>query len=168
MSSGNALESGLTLAATIEGCVTPRLSIRGDIGAGWIGRDRGGFRNELRAPYFNVNLAYNWDRGVLRPYVTGGLGWYRYTSVILSGALLDPAARNDLIALGLEPALLAGMIERSDNRLGANIGGGLEYPLSPRATIVGDLRYHVVGDVAGIAPFEGSFLNLSVGVKRYF
>jgi hypothetical protein len=162
---GDQLDNGLHLAATVEGFLTPRVAVRGDVGAGWIGADRRGFRKDLRLPFFNVHLVYNWERGVWHPYITGGLGLYRYTSAIPTGTM-DPKLRDALIALGLDPS--RGTVEDSDNEFGANLGGGIEYFLSSRSTIVGDFRYHGVGDVAGIIPFEGSFFSLSVGLKRYF
>jgi outer membrane protein with beta-barrel domain len=165
---GDGLENGPHLAATLDGYLTPRLSVRGEVGIGWIGGDRRGFRSGLRPLVFNVNLVYNWERGVWHPYITGGLGLYRYTSAISAGALLDPALRDQLIALGLDPTQSAGRVEVSDNKLGANLGGGIEHFLTRRSTIVGDFRYHAVGNIGALAPVEGSFVRLSVGLKRYF
>jgi Outer membrane protein beta-barrel domain len=162
---GEQPDNGLHLAATVEGFLTPRVAVRGDVGAGWIGADRRGFRMDLRPPFFNVNLFYNWERGVWHPYITGGLGLYRYSSAIPTGTM-DPKLRDDLIALGFD--LTPGTIEGSDRELGANLGGGVEYFLSSRSTVVGEFRYHGVGNVAGIIPFEGSFFSLSAGLKRYF
>jgi hypothetical protein len=135
---------------------------------GWVGAALPTFRSGLRPLVFNVNLVYNWERGVWHPYITGGLGLYRYTSAISAGALLDPALRDQLIALGLDPTQSAGRVEVSDNKLGANLGGGIEHVLTRRSTIVGDFRYHAVGNIGALAPVEGSFVRLSVGLKRYF
>ena len=33
---------------------------------------------------------------------------------------------------------------------------------------VGDFRFHRVGNIVAITPFDGSFFGLSVGLKRYF
>ena len=161
---GDGLDSGLHLAGTLEGNLTPRVSAQGEVGIGWFGMNRGGFRND--PPLFlSVNLVYKWDGGVWRPYASGGLGLYRYSSAISLG----PSAamsRDDLIALGLDPT--AGTIEVSDNALGASLGGGLEFFLSRRSTVVGDFRFHRVGNIVAITPFDGSFFSLSVGLKRYF
>jgi hypothetical protein len=81
-------------------------------------------------------------------------------------ALLDPTLRDELIALGLEP--FTGTIKGSDNKLGGNLGGGIEYFLSQRLTIISDFHYHMAGNIVAITPFEGSFVNMSVGLKRYF
>jgi len=125
-----------------------------------------GFPNGLRPLTFTVNLVYNWDRGVWRPYATAGLGLYRYTATISSQALLDPALRAEPIALGLSPG--SGTVEGRDKTLGVNLGGGIEYFVSQQTTIVGEVRYHGVGDIVALIPFEGSFATLSVGLKRYF
>jgi hypothetical protein len=161
---GDGLDNGPQFAATLEGYLRPRVSVRGELGLGWMGRR--GFRNDLRPLSFNVNLVYNWQRGVWHPFITGGLGLYRYTSTLFSETLLDPTLRAALIALGLDPTNPA--IKDSDNKVGANLGGGIEYFVSRRSTIVGDFRYHWVDNIVEVTPFDGSFFALSVGLKRYF
>jgi hypothetical protein len=156
------LDNSPHLAVTLDGYLTPRISVRGEVGIGW-NADSRGFRNDLRRLFFNVNLVYNWERGIWHPYITGGLGLYRYTGTTSAEALLA-ALRDELIALGLDPSA----VEDSDNKLGANLGGGVEYFLSRRSTIVADFRYHGVGNTFAIAPLDGSFFSLSVGVKRHF
>jgi hypothetical protein len=85
--------------------VTRRLSVRGEGGFGWMAPDARGLRDDRRRLLFSVNLACNRERGAWRPFVTGGLGVYRYTSRLSDSTLLDPVLRNALIGLGLDPSL---------------------------------------------------------------
>lgn len=163
---GDQLTSGLHLAGTVERLVTPRVSIRGEVGRDWIGIDSGAFTSGLRPLFFNVNVIYKWDRDVWRPYVTAGLGWYHYTAAISSQALLDPVLRAQLIALGLNPG--SSPVEGSDTKFGVNLGGGIEYFVSRQTAVAGEFRYHGAGDIVAVIPFEGSFLTFSAGLKRYF
>jgi opacity protein-like surface antigen len=140
--------------------------VRGEVGRDWIGVESAAFTSGLRPLSVSVNLVYNWERSVWRPYVSAGLGLYRYTAALSSQALLDPTLRDQLIALGLNPG--SGSAEGSDKKFGIDLGGGIERFFSGQMAIVADLRYHPVGDIVAIIPFEGSFFSLSVGVKRYF
>ncbi len=59
--------------------------------------------------------------GRLRPYLTGGVGYYRLTR----------DARNS------DP--------RTEHQLGSNVGAGLEWFLGPRGAVIADVRYHIPG-----------------------
>ena len=137
------LDNGLELAGTAEAYVTPRVSLRGEVGTAWFNATRRGFAEDLHPLFVNGNVVYNWEGGGWHPYVTAGVGLYQYR-------------------------LKVGSIKGKDNELGANFGGGIEYFVSRRATLVGDGRYHSVGDINAIAPFKGSFWTISMGFKRYF
>ena len=74
------LQNGLEVAGNIEAYLAPRVSIRGQFGATWwdiIGR---GFTGTVKPIFFDGNLVYNWEGGVWHPYVTAGLGAYRFHS----------------------------------------------------------------------------------------
>jgi hypothetical protein len=68
------LGSGPELGATLDASLTPRISVRGEVGIGWVG-DRGGFRNDVRRLVFNLDVVHKWQRGGWHPYITGGWGW---------------------------------------------------------------------------------------------
>jgi hypothetical protein len=142
----SSFDHGLELAGTIEGYLTPRISIRGLVGATWwdiIGR---GFTGTVRPLFVDGNVVYNWEGGALHPYVTGGVGIYRYH------AAQGPLAPAD------------------DTNVGLNLGGGIEYFFTRRATMTGELLYHKVGDVkTPLATFpDGSFWSFAIGGKAYF
>jgi Outer membrane protein beta-barrel domain len=137
------LTQGLDLAGTVEHYVTPRTSIRGEVGGTWWKTTGRGFQADLTPVFLNGNVVYNWEGGVWHPYVTAGAGLYHY-------------------------AFSAPPVQFSENKPGMNIGGGIEYFLSRRATFVGDLRYHAVPDIHPLGPFQSSFWRVSAGLKRYF
>src|SRR5262245_32390956 len=68
------LQRGFEAAGNVEGYLTPRLSIRGQVGASsWdiVGR---GFAGSITPLFADGNLVYNWEGGAIHPYVTGGVG----------------------------------------------------------------------------------------------
>jgi hypothetical protein len=79
------LGNGLELVGNVETYVTPRVSIRGQLGGGWsdiVGR---GFTGTINPVFVDGNVVYNWEGGVWHPFVTGGVGIYHYRS-LLDGA----------------------------------------------------------------------------------
>ena len=93
--------------------------------------------------FVDGNVVYNWEGGVWHPYVTGGVGVYHY-------------------------AFSAPAIGRGEDKVGLNVGGGLEYFLSRRDTFFGDVRYHSVPDINPFVNLQSSFWRVSAGFKRYF
>jgi outer membrane protein with beta-barrel domain len=140
------LDNGLDVAGTIEGYLTSRVSVRGQVGAGWWDIVGHRFTGQVKPIYFDGNLVYNWEGGAIHPYVTAGLGMYKFRSTE------------------------AGAVEGSDTKAGFNIGGGLEYFFTPRATFTGEALYHKVeGFNTPLAGFgDGSFWRLALGMKAYF
>ena len=139
------LQRGFEGAGNIEGYMTPRVSIRGQVGAtSWdvVGRN---FSGTITPIFADANLVYNWEGGVVHPYVTGGVGIYHYH--------------------GSESATQ----DRSDTKPGVDVGGGLEYFFTRHTTITGELLYHKVGAFASpLATFnDGSFWRFGVGAKVY-
>jgi hypothetical protein len=137
------LTNGLELAATIEQYVTPRVSVRGEIGAAFLETHLRGFNADVRPLFVDGDVVYNWEGGAWHPYVEGGLGLEHYT-------------------------LKTGGAKFTDNKLGANFGGGVEYFLNLRTTLVGDVRYHAVPDFAALVGWQGSYWTIAAGLKRYF
>jgi outer membrane protein with beta-barrel domain len=140
------LSNGLNLTGNIERYVTPRISIRGQLGGEWSDIVNRGFAGTLSPVFVDGNVTYNWEGGIWHPYVTGGLGLYRYRSFE-----------------SLAPTSV-------DNALGFDVGGGLEYFVNRHVTLTGEILFHEVGQVATpLATFsEGQFWTFTFGVKRYF
>jgi len=139
------LDRGVDLIGNAEWYATSRLSLRGQLGgAHWdvLGR---GFTGKVNPLYVDGNIVYNWEGGVIHPYVTGGLGVYRFGS-----------------SLNLVP-------ESSDTHLGVNGGGGVEFFVTRQAALTAELLYHKVD--AFTSPLTtfgaGSFWSFGVGGKVY-
>lgn len=140
------LDSGFDLAGNIEGYLTSRVSVRGQLGASWwdiTGRNFDGTVNPVRLV---GNLVYNWEGGRVHPYVTAGAGLYRYRTSI------------------------TGSTTGSDSKAGFNLGGGIEYFVHRRTSIMGEALYHKVGAFnAPVTTFNsGSFWTIDAGLKAYF
>ena len=140
------LSNGLEVAGHVESYVTPRISIRGQLGGVWsdiVGRN---FTGTVDPVYVNGNIVYNWEGGVWHPFVTGGAGIYHYRA-------FENGAGNG-----------------GDTRPGVNLGGGLEYFYNRRGTITFEALYHAVSQVnTPLTTFNnGQFWTVGVGIKRYF
>jgi hypothetical protein len=140
------LSGGLDLAANVERYLTPRLSIRGQLGGDSNDIVQRNFTGTISPVFLDGNVVYNWEGGVWHPYVTGGLGMYRYRSF----ETLAPTT--------------------TDTSLGVDVGGGLEYFTNRRVTITGELLYHDVNRISTpLTTFnQGQFWTFTVGLKRYF
>ena len=86
------------LSGTFEYYLRDRISLRGMLAFTEFEADRGG---DLDVVFLNGNVAYNWDHGEWRPFVTGGIGIYN----------LDPDF---------------GPVD-DDIEIGVNFGGGFYY-----------------------------------------
>lgn len=141
------LDSGLDVGGALEGYLTPRLSVRGQVRTAWWNfQDQLGFTGTLQPVFMGGNLVYNFERGVWHPYVTAGVGRYTYHWT--------------------EP----GVPDGSNSYGGANVGGGIEHFFTRDATLTFELLYHNVGDV--VVPravlHDGSFWAFTMGGKKYF
>jgi outer membrane protein with beta-barrel domain len=140
------LDNGVDLVGNAEWYATPRLSVRGQLGgARWDVLGRGPDRR-IAPFYADGNVVYNWEGGAVHPYVTGGLGVYRFRS-----------------SLGILP-------DTSDTHLGLNGGGGVEYFVTRRSAVTGELLLHKVGVFTSplTTSSDGSFWSVSFGAKVYF
>jgi hypothetical protein len=132
------IENGFEIAGNLEGYVTPRMSVRGQLGTAWLdfNRDR-----TAKPVFVDGNIVYNWEGGAWHPYVTGGIGYYRYN--VENGP--------------------------HDSNPGIDLGAGFEYFFTRQSTLTGELLFHKVGDV--IAPplrvSDGSFWTFAIGAKTY-
>ena len=139
------LEKGLDVAGTLEGYLTSRVSIRGQVGAAWWDIAGRGFSGTVKPLYFDANVVYNWEGGAVHPYATAGIGAYRFRST-------------------------EGAAEGSDTKAGFNVGGGAEFFFTPRATFTAEALYHKVDSFATpLGTFgDGSFWRIAIGLKTYF
>src|SRR5262245_13686139 len=67
-----ALDKGLDLAANIEGYLTPRVSVRGQLGGAWWDIVGQRFTGTVKPPYVDGNIGYKWELGAFQSYVNGG------------------------------------------------------------------------------------------------
>ncbi len=143
------VKAGPFVAGNIEGYLTPRVSIQGQVGAAWQDLHSGQpFSGTIKPLWIDANIVYNWEGGKWHPYVTGGVGMYRYR---------------------YEESSSRGSFEGSDTGVGVNVGGGIEYFFTLHATVTGDVRYHQIGEVAtALVPFDPArFWTFSIGLKKY-
>ena len=140
------LNKGLDVAGTLEAYLTPRVSVRGQLGGAWWDITGRHFTGTVKPLYLDGNVVYNWEGGAVHPYVTGGVGMYRYG------------------------ATESGRADSTDTKAGFNVGGGIEYFFVRDATLTGEALYHKVGAFnTPLTVFaDGSFWSLSIGVKKYF
>ena len=137
--------TGLTTSVEAERYVTPRLSVRALFGGNWNDIVNRGFSGTTTPIRLNGNVVYNWEGGQVHPFVTGGGGWYHYR-------------------------FKEAQIEDSANKFGMNFGGGVEWFISRRDTVTGEVGYHFIpGDVsAPLTIYKPSFWTISAGYKKYF
>ena len=140
------LANGVDLAGNLEAYATPRVSIRGQFGGTWADITGRGFTGTITPMYLDGNIVYNWEGGVLHPFVTGGVGVYRYHSSITAA-----------------PAM-------NDTRPGLDVGGGLEVFYNRRTTMTIEGLYHAVDQFnTPVGVFNnGQFWTFGVGLKRYW
>src|SRR5215216_1787330 len=133
-----AFEKTITIDATGEYYVTPRISIRGLFG--WASP---GFENRTEDHFRQVRLlfngVYNWERGVWHPYATAGAGAYFVRQTFDN--------RDD---------------PDSETRGGINFGGGVEYFTSRTITVKGELRWDIVSHPPGLPDASGFIVTLGV------
>ena len=142
-------ETGFLVAGNIEGDLTPRLSIRGQVGTTWEDLYPGQpFSGTINPLWIVGNVVYNWEGGKWHPYVTGGAGMYRY---------------------GYDERSATASFEGSDTGFGVNVGGGVEYFLRLHTTLTGEVLYHHVGEVVtALVPFDPARTwTFAIGIKRY-
>ena len=165
---GERLDNGFYAGATLVLSIASHAALSAEAGANRVAVDRPGFRSDLMPRFADLNLLVHWRRGPFRPFITGGVGVYRYTIAVSSDAFTDPALRSALLALGLNPAVNSAPIETRHDERGINLGGGFEYFFTRRSALMMDVRAHRIPKFVQIAPFDGTFVNVAVGFRQYF
>lgn len=137
-----AFEKTLTLDATGEWYITPRIGLRAMLA--WANP---GFENRTEDKFRQTKLlfngTYNWEFVEWHPFVTAGAGVYFVRQIF------DDRDDPD-----------------SETRGGLNFGGGVEYFTTDMFSIKGEARWDVVSDPPGLPDATG--FSLTVGFKRYF
>jgi len=146
------LDNGVEIAGNVEEYLSPRLSIRGQVGTSWWNITGLSYTGSLQPLFFLGNVVYNWDAGQVHPYVTGGAGMYRYSF-------------SEAPVTGTED------LTGATTKAGFDFGGGVEYFFMPDVAITGEGLFHRVGTVPttrATLGFKGSFWSFTVGGKKYF
>jgi opacity protein-like surface antigen len=89
------------------------------------------------------NVVYNWERGQWHPWATGGVGVYRLRY-----------SENDFSA--------------SDTKLGLNLGGGVDYFLSRRDAVTGEIALHALPGDADTSGLRARYWTIAGGYKLFF
>jgi opacity protein-like surface antigen len=123
---------------SFEYYATPRISWRGLLGVTSFDADFPGSPS-VDATFLTANILYNWEGGVIHPYVTGGAGFYK------KNASSDLPSRFDETAFGV------------------NAGGGIDWFLGSRWALEFEGTFH------GLTGEEPDTLFLgSAGIKFWF
>ena len=136
------LDPALIVNALIEYYLTPRVSLRTDLGL----TDNGFAResaDSLRQVPLRVNVNYNWEGGKWHPFVGAGVGAYFMQFKDNGNALGD-----------------------SETKVGVNFGGGVEYFTSRTVSLKGEARYHVINEMRNGQDPSG--LVVTGGLKKYW
>jgi hypothetical protein len=145
MPSEDALERGPVLAANLDGYLSRRVSARAQLSGAWNDIFGHSFAGRVRPMALTGNLVYNFEGGRWHPFVTAGLGWYHYR--------FD---EDD--------------IDSSANKLGGNVGGGVEFFVRRHDTLTGEVLVHRVGDRVGssLATYDPNYWSVTFGYKKYW
>jgi hypothetical protein len=138
--------SGPTLAGNIEGYLTRRVSVRGQVSGAWWDITGRGFTGSVQPVAIDGNVVYNFEGGRIHPFVTGGVGFYHYRF-------------RETPTTG------------SADKAGVDVGGGVEYFVHRHATATAEVLFHNT-QTPMTSPLttynNSSFWTFTVGMKRYF
>jgi opacity protein-like surface antigen len=136
------LDTALIVNALVEYYLTPRVSLRTDIGLTDPGFSRES-SDSLRQIPLRLDVNYNWEGGKWHPFVGAGVGAY-------------------FIQFKDNGESLGG----SDTEPGFNLGGGIEYFTGRTVSLKGEARYHIIGKTR--AGQDASGLVFTGGIKKYW
>jgi hypothetical protein len=161
------LDNGFYAGGALLLAMGSHVSLSAEAGADHVAIDRRGFRGNLMPRFADLDLLFHWRSDPFRPFLTGGVGIYRFTADVSSESFSDPALRNNLVALGLSPSS-SGSIQVRHDEPGINLGGGFDYFFTRRSALTMDLRAHATRNFVEVAPLGGVFVNLAIGFRQYF
>jgi opacity protein-like surface antigen len=141
----DALDTGADLGVQFERYLDPRVSIRGKFSSAWLDIATRAFDGTVQPIAIEGNLVYNWERGVWHPYATAGAGLYHFK-------FKEAELKSD------------------HNKFGVNFGGGIEYFLSRRDTILGEVGFRVIPGRTDslLSDYEPGYWTITFGYKKYF
>jgi hypothetical protein len=139
--SDDQLDGALLFGGFVEVYATPRVGIRPSLFFTAPEYERGTdeHENQMR---LGVDVIYNWEGGVIHPFVGAGIAAH-FLQFTNDGEDVDD----------------------SDTNLGFALLGGVEYFLNRAWTVKGEGRYQWVDDRPSVNP-DG--FALTIGLKRYF
>ena len=139
------LGSGLGFGASVETYITRRVSMRGQLTGASLDVLAHGITGTNSPVALDGNVVYNWEGGRWHPYVTGGVGVYRYKFT-----------ENSRVT--------------TDGKVGVDFGGGAEYFLGRRDAVTGEVLLHRMKGLAlgHFAVYDPDYWSLSVGYKKYW
>jgi hypothetical protein len=161
------LDNGFYAGGGILVAVASHVSLSAEAGADHVAIDRPGFRSDLMPRFADIGALVHWRSDPFRPFLTGGVGIYRYTINVSSQSFSDPSLRNELVSLGLTPSS-RGSIQVRHDEPGINLGGGFDYFFTRRSALTMDLRAHATRTFVEVAPLGGVFVNIAIGFRQYF
>ena len=135
------MNNSLLFNLLYEYYVHPRVSLRTDFGWSNPSFNTGGISN-LRTVPVRLDLNYNWEGGRWHPFVGTGVGVY----------FMQFRSNQQLFG-------------ETENKFGANVGGGVEYFVHRQVSVKGEGRYHAIQNTRGRDPSGAAF---TVGLKTYF
>lgn len=136
--------NGVALTGNVEGYLTHHFSIRGQVSGSFWDITGRGFNGTAQPVAFDGNAVYNFKTGRIDPYVTGGLGLYRYRF-------------NENRA-------------SAANQFGVDFGGGLEYFVMRHTSATAELLYHDVSEPvpSTLTTFnQAHYWTVTFGLKAY-
>jgi hypothetical protein len=137
---------GLALTGNIEGYLSRRVSIRGQVDGAWWDITGRGFTGTVRPMAFDGNVVYNFEGGRIHPFLTGGVGLYHYRF-------------NEVPTAG------------SADKPGVDVGAGVEYFVHRRTTVTGEFLYHDVAEpvTSPVTTYNLThYWTFTAGLKKYF
>ena len=136
------LDNAPLVSALLEYYLTPRVSLRTDLGLTDPGFTRES-TDSLRQIPLRLDVNYNWERGKWHPFVGAGFGAYFLRF------------KDNGRAFG-----------ETETKPGVNFGGGVEYFTSRTVSLKGEARYHSIGNLS--TGHDPSGLVLTGGLKKYW
>ncbi len=145
---GSGLTSGLMVTGGFAVKATLPVNVVIEGGTAALDPSARGYDAALRVFFGRVDLEYVFNLGRWRPYVIGGVGFYRF---------------------GLHPGPVShGPGEGHDQTLAPDVGAGLEFQPHRVFGVSAEIRYQHINDITAIVPFRGAFTTAAVGVRAHF
>jgi hypothetical protein len=119
--------------------------VRGRLSGDWFDITGRTFAGTIEPIAIEGNVVYNWEHGIWHPYATGGIGVYHYRFTEAN-------------------------LQSTDNKIGLNFGGGVEYFLTRHDTVLveGLIRAIPGRPDSLLSDYEPGYWSILGGYKKYF